>query len=892
MNTTPSPTSQMRFAFSWRPYQQRVLDALDSHLADRRLHVVAAPGSGKTILGLEAFRRLGRPAVVLSPTRIIRDQWVMRLQHFLPTGTPNPPAWASRDLSAPGFLTSITYQALHTKYRAADTSEDEEESSGEQAPDAGELKRIIERFREIGVGTLILDEAHHLRQEWWKALSRLAAALDDVALVSLTATPPYDVVGREWRRYEELCGPIDEEISVPELVKSGTLCPHQDYVRAVRLSPAAARCVREHDAQVERLAKKLLSDDDLLAAIEQHPWLTDPHTSAEAVLGAPEFTFAMLIYLRARERLLPKALLRLLGTRADDLPEIGKRWWQVLVEHYLYGDTWTPDPQREQHRDNLMTHLRAEGLLYRRELRLLRSRSIEAVLTQTPDKIDACVEIHKLERAQRGAALKEVILTDFIRDDELAAADTPTLGAWPIFRALAEHAEADEREALALLTGRLVVVHQTRLPAIRAALGGDDAALSTQPLSAPCDDHVRITSPAGNQLVGVLTQLLSQGQVEVLVGTRALLGEGWDAPPVNSLVLASYVGSFVLTNQMRGRALRRDPQQPDKAASVWHIVAVDPETPSGWADVAGLQRRFDTFVGIGARRPVLESGLERMELPADWAGDWVAETNTEMQQRFAQHTQVAQQWQQAIASEEIGRVLPSVRVANPPRVRSFVFRNTLVYLLTTASSICSACYGLAGQSARSGSTRIFFWTLAAAGVLATALSLPYLVRAAWLALRHLPVDGSLRSIALTLHKALCETGHIQAGGSNPTTVRVKEAEDGTFTASLAGESFRESALYADCLAELLGPIENPRYLITRPGSGWFSRRADYHAVPHILGVRKESAEVLHKIWRRYMGGGKLFYTRNARGRRKLLRARIRALSSMFANRTERLDQWQ
>ena len=27
-----------------------------------------------------------------------------------------------------------------------------------------------------------------------------------------------------------MCGEIDEEITVPELVKEETLCPHQDYV--------------------------------------------------------------------------------------------------------------------------------------------------------------------------------------------------------------------------------------------------------------------------------------------------------------------------------------------------------------------------------------------------------------------------------------------------------------------------------------------------------------------------------------------------------------------------------------------------------------------------------------------------------------------------------------
>ena len=67
------PIASLAFRHSWRPSQQRVLEEVQLHLLDRRLHVVAAPGAGKTTLGLECFRLLGKPAVVLSPTRTIRN---------------------------------------------------------------------------------------------------------------------------------------------------------------------------------------------------------------------------------------------------------------------------------------------------------------------------------------------------------------------------------------------------------------------------------------------------------------------------------------------------------------------------------------------------------------------------------------------------------------------------------------------------------------------------------------------------------------------------------------------------------------------------------------------------------------------------------------------------
>lgn len=105
--------SQMKFSGTWRDYQERVLDEFDAHIADERVHVAAAPGSGKTILGLELMRRLGRPTVVLAPTRTICDQWSARLVPRFMTEAPRQEQ-LSPDLKAPATMTTATYQALHT----------------------------------------------------------------------------------------------------------------------------------------------------------------------------------------------------------------------------------------------------------------------------------------------------------------------------------------------------------------------------------------------------------------------------------------------------------------------------------------------------------------------------------------------------------------------------------------------------------------------------------------------------------------------------------------------------------------------------------------------------------------------------------------------------------
>ena len=74
------PDSILHFNGEWRSYQKRILDDLDFHLRDDKLHVVAAPGAGKTTLGIEVISRLNRPALILCPTNTIKNQWKDRIR--------------------------------------------------------------------------------------------------------------------------------------------------------------------------------------------------------------------------------------------------------------------------------------------------------------------------------------------------------------------------------------------------------------------------------------------------------------------------------------------------------------------------------------------------------------------------------------------------------------------------------------------------------------------------------------------------------------------------------------------------------------------------------------------------------------------------------------------
>lgn len=860
-----------------------MLAELDVHLVDRRIHLVAAPGAGKTTLGLEVFRRLGQPALVLAPSRTIRDQWISRLRDFLPDGDTSA-AWAGTNLEQETFLTAITYQALHTKLRRSEPideiEEDDTTATAPEAPAESELEVVIARCRKVGVATVILDEAHHLRQEWWRALSQFRKALGDPVLVCLTATPPYDVISAEWRRYEELCGPIDEEISIPELVHAGTLCPHQDFIHTCPPSEKDIVTARQHDEAVARFLTDIAADSILVDAIKVHPWISSAQTDAEQVLDDPEFAVAMMALLQRNGLAPPERLLRLLGCEARELPGMDRRWWSTLLKRYLFGDEWSA--AFADHRTALARRMRQSGLLFRRELRLLRHSGLLSALSQSSAKIESCVAIHRLERATRGASLRQVILTDFIRDREL-----DRLGAWPVFVRLVRSLPASDAPGIALLTGRFAIVHQSNL----RNLGVTG---SSQAPTAEADLPDFLRCPGGGALVDALTRCLQEGQLHTLVGTRSLLGEGWDCPAVNSLVLASYVGAFVATNQMRGRAIRIDPRAPEKVASIWHLVAFDTSTPSGLADLAQLEEKFETFAGLHACRPAIEAGLPRLLGPSARHGPPPREWNAEFSRRLADLASLRSRWAKAIDCGTEHRVIAAVEAPTTPKLRRFVFSNTLRYLLY--SSFWAFVGGTTAvlRNLRpehfANRTKLYVM-LGVAAVVGLAFSLPQLLKSAWISLRHLPADGSLRQIGWAMLDTLIATGTIKSPPPR-LDVRTTELEPGRFSLALIGGTFFESSVFADCLEIVLGPIDNPRYVIRRSDSFFpLMKRHDYHAVPPTLCAKKEHAEAFLRNWHRRVGAAELVFTRSPEGRQALLHARVRALSTVFADKAHRRDRW-
>jgi superfamily II DNA or RNA helicase len=883
----------MIFRGAWRDYQARILEEMDRHLDDRRLHVVAAPGAGKTVLGLEIVRRIGRPALVFAPTIAIRDQWEQRLCPLF-MDTPPAPDALSRDLAEPSVLTLTTYQALDSLRRSDD------------------LDLLIDRLNRHGPLTLVLDEAHHLRREWWKCLTELAERLDDVRLVALTATPPYDASFAEWSRYETLCGPIDLEIGIPELVRNGDLCPHQDHLILSEPTEDACRLLDARRAAIAALASDLRSDAALLDPIAAHPWLTDPEAHIEAILEAPELLSAMLVQLAAAGRVLPAAPLALLGVSARAVPAPSAFWSEQLLEGLIGregGPAILPPAARKALRDRLQQH----GLIEGGRVRLTHNQAVFKLMASSIAKLDSIVAIARSEAQALGADLRMVILSDHIRAGELPTrSDAPYRpakpGVVPIFETLRR--AAIDATQIGVLTGSLVMIPRSALPgltAVAANLRIDAADFRASDLSG-CPDHVQLACSSGGAaaLVRAVTALFTRGNLTILVGTQSLLGEGWDAPALNSLVLASNTASFMLSNQMRGRAIRTHPARPDKVANIWHLATVDPADSDGantlattlnWgfltdhgaasgSDLALVARRFKTFEGIANDGSTLiEDGVARIGVDPALP---VATSNERSFAIAADRAAIAARWRRSLgAGRARACVHETAAATHAPRVLSWF--DTLHALGWTAASGAGMAAANALRTVPSFGT-VGMAAMAIAGAV-TIATLPRLAKAARLAWRNGSLEGSLREVTVATLRALADAGVISRSEVEAAGIELRTSVDGRKDIILTGVSRACERHVLQAVAEILGPVQNPRYVLLRRSRFGPKRRVDYHAVPAALAARKEDAECFAAWWRAGVGSSELAFTRTAEGRRLLLQARAASFAAGHQRRIDRRSVW-
>ena len=898
----------IKFKFPWRKYQKRVLDELNAHLEDRHLHVVAPPGSGKTVLGLEVMLRLNQPTLILAPTLAIRNQWVQRFcELFLQTE--HTPDWISRDIRNPKFLTVSTYQALHSACSNSKTEEEdleEEETNSEiiESKANVNLEKIVKNLEKQKIGVIIVDEAHHLKNEWWQTLNKIKDRLNPV-IVGLTATPPYDVTPTEWARYTDLTGVVDTEISVPELIAEGDLCPHQDCVYFTLPTENENHKILDFRKNADRVFKEIKNDPTLIKAIENHSIWLNPEQNLDWIYENISIYSASLIFLNAHQKEIPKIHLKITGGKDYEIPFLNYRWMQVLLDFYLFKEKEFFEEFNE-HKHLIEEKLRKAGVIERKQINFYQSPKISRYLVSSINKLNGIREIVDFEFNQLKKNLRMVILSDFIRKEFIIHSksndlELNKLGVIPIFEKLRR--ENKNHKNIGVLTGSVIIIPKSAFELFQTKinqLGITEIHFSELDYDA---DYFILsqTEQAKRYIVKIMTEIFQEGKIEVLIGTKSLLGEGWDAPAINSLILASFVGSFVMSNQMRGRAIRTQQGFPGKTSNIWHIVSLDPTDEFAGTDLEMLKRRFRSFVGISFHeKPTIENGIHRLNLP-DYREltKKIEEVNSSMFAHATDRKDLKQKWNEALNSgvklvEEIK--IPFEKEQNYEQIKGMYYQKTIANLVISlgiaASWYLENAFQVFVRLVRNVKTLHDLNFLL--GIVVTGGFLFFgrkALKAFRLYVKYRDISKDIHQIGEALKNSLIRCGFIHTEASKLKVITSQDRNGAVFCHLEGGSTFDKS-VFTNALYEIVSPIDNPRYVVIR--KSWFKgffRQIDYHAVPELLGKRKNTAEYFSSQWQNLVGNCDLIYTRTIEGRKLLLKSRLKSLSAQFENSIERLNKW-
>ena len=927
---------EILFQGQLRPSQQEVVEIADRQLQanERRLHIVAPPGSGKTVLGLYLWAHLVRqPCLVLSPNSAIQSQWAARTDLFqIDQSDSEALSIVSTDPAAPALLTSLTYQSVTMPSRRNDqidsqalelwadslidqqqaTSTEEAETwindlrvhndeyfqkrfstykkkirdeiakSGDAVSLLHQSSRdTLEKAAAAGVGLLILDECHHLLGHWGRVLADALEILNNPIVIGLTATPP-DIDGKDARdvaRYQNFFGNVDFEVPVPAVVKDGFLAPYQDLAYFVRPTRDELKFIATADQKLKQLVNDLCKESTSPTPLPSettpknlNQWLVESLAELRLPTGAltawsafakrdPAFALASRQFLQSQNIELPRSVDRIPPLSVleghSQTPQM-EYWVPVLdryVRHYLRR---SPSAQCQQLAKDVTASLRVLGIQITETGTRPCVSPVGRVMAYSNNKTKALLPILTNEMETLGNKMRAVVIADFERSSAVSAQlkdlmDNETGGAIAAFKTLLEDIKTDELEPI-LLTGSTILIDDeietSFLQQSKKWLSqrGLDVELKSEVVSNFRQIIGRGRDWSPRVYVEMITALFQQGLTRCLVGTRGLLGEGWDANRINVLVDLTTVTTSMSINQLRGRSFRLDPAWPEKLANNWDVVCIAPEFSKGFDDYRRFIAKHKNLYGV-TDDGAIEKGVGHVhpaftELKPEGLESSTAMLNEEMLSRSRDRMLIRETWK--IGQPFQGRAIKAIETKTEPAKKS---------------------------------NALLFPPFAAA-------------KEPW-------NEHSLtNAISEALIAALAERGLL-----NPDLIARTSALPGGYVRTfLQDASEDEGKLFADSLKQVLGPLDRPRYVIPRNVTqrvqtlwskvlpsfvGRYFVRTEHelarlHAVPDVLARNKQDVLVFQKYWNEFVSPGEALFALRGEGQKVLDAAKQNASTGSIA----------
>jgi len=941
---------QLEFKGSWRHYQKGALAAFEKDLKDghNRTHIVAPPGSGKTVLGVELIRRLDSRALVLSPNSAVQSQWLTALDSFLDSR--KDPTVAGKSVESP--IACLTYQSLcqltdpaeqlnkiaferwvvdrskATGELKAKVKAESETWSAEAAKRRDQeisrvtatLKREIARgdhshiqlgdlvskqakdriktLKANGVHTVVLDECHHLASLWGYVVQFVLSELEDFHLIGLTATPPDELSTDEFELYNGLLGPVDFTVPTPAVVRDGFLAPYQELAWFTQPLKSEYDWLAEHDTRFKELVTELHTVDES-DPLSFPIWMINRLRNRDSKGSKASVSWNAF---QKRSPKLARAGIRFLSSAGLSLPPGAPRgegfreppdledWLTLLDDYAMQCLKSHPSAAATLRLEAIGAALRELGFtLTRTGIRRGRSE-VDRLLTTSGSKPLALVEILSLEAESRAEGLRALVLCDA----ELASAkpDSSLLGVLDreagtaplVVKTLADDIRTEVLKPL-IVSGRGLQCAPDYSKQLLEFFNRNVDAVSNEPLAisplyiAEGDGGLVRIKADGNQWqpslwVPLATEALRQGVTQTLVGTRALLGEGWNAPCVNCLVDLTSVTTGVSVRQMRGRSLRLDPDDTEKIASNWDVVCVASDLTRGTSDYRRFVRKH-RHLHAPCEDGSIEAGISHVHprlspFEAPEAKEF-SNINTLMRQRTRDHNGAYSRWQIGTPYRGIDVQTLLVKSKQPSK---FIDRGESVPQYRADSRWRVRAAAVAAAIALIGLVNNPLLT-----VFGVSLSL-FLIATATVQLaragKEFPVNTPLVAAAHAVAQTYAKLGEISSKAAN--SLQVEPRSSGYLRCRLVEASEAESELFSTALDELLSPVIGSRYLVSRlvddgsqtmlvkllrsfQGRNAFKHR--WHSVPSDFGRHKQRATVFADQWKRWIGPSQLQFTQRS-----------------------------
>ena len=243
-------------------------------------------------------------------------------------------------------------------------------------------------------------------------------------------------------------------------------------------------------------------------------------------------------------------------------------------------------------------------------------------MAYSSSKVEALEKIVKAEKDALGDSIRVVVVTDFEKTSATTLVegilDDEAGGAIAVFRSLVSHDEGDSIDPI-LMTGSTVLVDDDLYPRFIARA---NSWVKQNNVEIRFEDSTR---EGYHEIHGkgkdwipryysmMITEFFQEGLTKCLIGTRGLLGEGWDASRINVLIDMTTVTTGMSINQLRGRSIRLDSNWKEKVANNWDIVCLAEEFTKGYDDYDRFKESICNFTGYAMTGPLRKELVTYMQ---------------------------------------------------------------------------------------------------------------------------------------------------------------------------------------------------------------------------------------------------------------------------------------